>query len=167
MIYTTELLRYARSKTAINLFWVNTDIFSAVFALHVHELSLELKEGVSEGNSRSTIALQSLVRVIVHSTKASASRTSLQFDAMAFWTHSLPAKAALEHIKHSPRDEQWESDLHILKTYLQFFAPRYKIYGKCLLQTGRQRLIASLHIENYLKEIEAAQKNFIRTEHSP
>ena len=48
---------------------------------------------------------------------------------MAFWAHSICAKAALVHIKYSVRDEQWESELEVLKTYLRFFKPRYKIYG--------------------------------------
>jgi hypothetical protein len=73
---------------------------------------------------------------MIHTTKASAIGKPLEVDGIAFWANGLCALAALVHIKYGVRDEEWESDLQTLKSYLQYFEPRYKIYGtRIYLQT--------------------------------
>lgn len=66
-------------------------------------------------------------------TKAGAIGRPLDFDAVAFWAHSICAQAALAHIKHGARDEEWGNDLQVVKTYLSWLAPRFKVYGMLML----------------------------------
>lgn len=48
----------------------------------------------------------------------------MDLDTVAFWAHKLCAQSALVAVTYSiPGVED-------LKTYLRFFEPRYKLYGK-------------------------------------
>lgn len=87
------------------------------------------EEGQAECATDSIKALPGLVRTMTYRAKGAIKRNPFDLDGRAFWTHSLFAKAALIHIKYNDRDEQWALDLDVLKKYLQYFAPRYKIYG--------------------------------------
>jgi hypothetical protein len=95
----------------------------------MHVWSRETRAGNFARVSRATLALRYLSRLVIHIIKSYSTGNPLDIDAMAFWAHGICAKAALVHIKYSVRDEQWESELEVLKTYLRFFKPRYKIYG--------------------------------------
>ena len=102
---------------------------SAGFALHTYELVSGEKAGRSCSVSRAKLSLQSLSRLVIYAIKSSAIGAPFDFDAVAFWAHSICARAALVHIMHSVYDDEWEEGLQVLKVYLRSFEPRYKIYG--------------------------------------
>jgi hypothetical protein len=99
------------------------------FTLHEHSISLAAEAGHEEGIARATIALQSLVRTVIQMTKLSAVGRPLDWDSISFWAHGAVSKAAVWHIKLGERNDEWQSDLKILKNSVRWLAPRYKIYG--------------------------------------
>jgi hypothetical protein len=103
----------------------------------MQRVSSEESEGICGHIPRAILALQSLSRIIIHATKTFATTGKpWEIDRLAFWSHRLCALAALVHVKYGFRDEEWGSDLQALKSQLQYFEPRYKIYGtQIYLQT--------------------------------
>ncbi|KUJ22123.1 uncharacterized protein LY89DRAFT_394604 [Mollisia scopiformis] len=114
---------------------------SAAYSLHLHELAMSTQSNDKEGILRATSALQSLTRIIIYATKASFEGVPMDLDGIAFWAHRICAVAALIHIQFGERNEAWEADLEVLKKYLRYYVPKYRLYA------------------NYLKEIEAAEKS--------
>lgn len=127
----------------------------AAFALHLHELDLATQAGDEGTISRAINALLSIARIVIYATKAAFEGVPMDFDGLAFWCHRIVVLSALVHIQFEKRTDEWESDLEILKTYLRYYAPRFKLHGMKLcprLKPGLIQLTA-----NYLKEIEAAE----------
>ena len=67
--------------------------------------------------------------LLIYAIQSSAIGTPFNYDAVAFWAHSICVRAALVHIKYGIHDDEWEPGLQVLKAYLRSFEPRYKIYG--------------------------------------
>jgi hypothetical protein len=106
-----------------------TNARSAAFYLYQNQLDVALESGRVEEATRARIALQSLTRIIIHATKAARIGRPLDLDVMAFWSHRIVHTAAVCHIRFGERDQDWKSDLQVLKSYLKYFEPRYKIYS--------------------------------------
>lgn len=87
------------------------------------------QSGDEEGIIRATSALLSISRFIIYATKVSFQGVPMDFDGIAFWAHRIAAIAALVHIQFGERNEEWEEDLEMLKKYLRYYTPRYKLYG--------------------------------------
>lgn len=105
---------------------------SATLALHLHRLSVGRNEGRPEIVAASMNALQDLARTMTLSAKSTVINPNHAYlDSITFWAHSLYAKSALIHIKYNIRDHHWAGDLEVLKNYLQYLAPRYKIHRMC------------------------------------
>lgn len=102
---------------------------SAAFSLHLYEFNMASQAGDERGIVRATSALLSISRIIVYASRASFQGVPMDFDGIAFWAHRITAIAALIYIQFGERNEEWESDLEILKNYLRYYAPRYKLYG--------------------------------------
>lgn len=104
-------------------------MFSAHFYLHQTELDVSLDTRNDEQTARSKIALQSLTRTVIHSVRAADTGIPLDIDSLAFWAHKIVYLAALCHIKYGVRDNEWESDLEVCKSYLRYFVPRIKLHS--------------------------------------
>jgi hypothetical protein len=100
-----------------------TDPSSTAFSLNAHLLSPERGAG-PHTTSRASLSLQSSARMIVQSTQFSLTGIPIDWDRVAFWAHGLCARAALVAVKYNMLG------VENLKTYLRFFEPRYKLYGK-------------------------------------
>ena len=109
--------------------FVAADRSRDAFTFHEHALSVSTEERNEVGIARARMALQSLARGMVDITRMSVIGKPFDFDALAFWAHGTVAKAALWHIRLRERSGEWQDCLAVLKTYLRWVAPRFKIYG--------------------------------------
>jgi hypothetical protein len=98
--------------------------------LHTKDLEYYSKMGDSEGVAHATLALKSIIRVVVSLTHAAWGPVPMDWESLSFWTHRSVALAAFLHIKLGERNKEWQSDLDVLKKYLKHFAPRMKLYSQ-------------------------------------
>lgn len=106
---------------------------SAAFSLHLHDHDIATKSGDIEGIGRATSALQSITGILIYATRASFQGRPMDSDAVSFWAHRIIALAALMQIRFGERNDDWSDDMEVLKRYLRYYAPRYKLYGMLLL----------------------------------
>ena len=97
--------------------------------LSTHELASAEEAERPGAISRAILSLQWLSRLVIYAIQSSAIGAPFNYDAVAFWAHSICVRAALVHIKYGIHVDEWEPGLQVLKAYLRSFEPRYKIYG--------------------------------------
>jgi hypothetical protein len=58
----------------------------------------------------------------------------MDLDVVGYWCHRIVYLSAMVHIKYGERDGDWDVMIEKCKSYLEYVAPRYRIYSKlCLL----------------------------------
>jgi hypothetical protein len=82
--------------------------------------------GDAERLARATFAIQSSTRTITYMLKHSQTGEPIN---LAFWSHRIVYSAAIMHIRFGDRDEEWAVDLELMKQYMKYYEPRYKLYG--------------------------------------
>jgi hypothetical protein len=85
--------------------------------------------GDAERLARATFAIQSSTRTITYMLKHSQTGEPIDLNKLAFWSHRIVYSAAIMHIRFGNRDEEWAVDLEVMKQYMRYYEPRYKLYG--------------------------------------